>query len=128
MTIGKNLLRRSLNIVSLPDFALVALYALGLRQLIFEYKKTAFIRDHLLTTPLAELVKCVYCQAIECAVLALILRPYVEPVLIVLSIGFVAIAIDSKVFTAIMELEELRSPKNVGQDTPKDKSQAETKA
>ncbi len=95
--------------MQLLDFALVTIYTLGLRQLIFEYKKTTFIRDFLLTTPLAELVRCVYCQAIECAVLALILRHYVEPVLIVLSIGFVAIAIDSKIYAAIIDMENIRS-------------------
>ncbi len=95
--------------MQLLDLALIALYSLGLRQLIFEYRKTAFIRDFLLTTPLAELVKCVYCQSIECAVLALILRPYVEPVLAVLSVGFVAIALDSRIYTAINEMENIRS-------------------
>jgi hypothetical protein len=108
--------------MSLPDFALVALYALGLRQLIFEYKKTAFIRDFLLTTPLSELVRCVYCQSVECAVLALILRPYVEPVLVVLSVGFVAIAIDSKIYTAIIEMENIRSF-NYHENESKDESE-----
>ena len=95
--------------MSLPDFALVTLYALGLRQLLFEYKKTAFIRDFLLTTPLSELIRCVYCQAIECAVLALVLRQYVEPVLVVLAVGLVAIALDAWIFKAIANMEEIRS-------------------
>jgi len=95
--------------MQLSDFALITLYSLGLRQLIFEYKKTAFIRDFLQGTAIKELVSCVYCQAIECAVLALILRPYVEPVLVVLSVGFVAIAIDSKIYSAIMDMENIRS-------------------
>ena len=99
-----------MNTLQLPDFALVTLYALGLRQLLFEYKKTAFIRDFLLTTPLAELAKCVYCQAIECAIAVLFLRQYIEPVFVVLAVGLVAIAIDSKIFTAIIEMEKLRSP------------------
>ncbi len=98
--------------MQLPDFVLAAIYALGLRQLIFEYKKTAFIRNFLLTTPLAELVRCVYCQAIECAVLALILRQYIEPVLVVLSVGLVAIALDAWIFKAIANMEEIRSKVN----------------
>ena len=95
--------------MQLLDFALITLYSLGLRQLLFDYKKTAFIRDFLLTTPLSELIRCVYCQAIECAVLALVLRQYVEPVLVVLAVGLVAIALDAWIYQAIMDMENIRS-------------------
>ena len=113
-----------MNTLQLPDFALVTLYALGLRQLVFEYKKTAFIRDFLLNTPIAELVKCVYCQAIECAIAVLFLRQYIEPVFVVLAVGFVAIAIDSKIYSAIIEMEILRSP----QDEDRSKDESEVKS
>ena len=105
--------------MQLPDFALITLYALGLRQLLFEYKKTAFIRDFLLTTPLSELIRCVYCQAIECAVLALVLRQYVEPVLVVLAVGLVAIALDAWIFKAIANMENIRSPQHENQSKEK---------
>lgn len=95
--------------MNLLDFALTTIYSLGLRQLLFEYKKTAFIRNFLQGTALKELVTCVYCQAIECAVLALILRPYVEPVFVVLSVGLVAIALDAWIFKAIANMEKIRS-------------------
>lgn len=121
-----SLLRRSPNIMQLLDFALVVIYTLGLRQLIFEYKKTAYIRDFLLTTPLAELARCVYCQAIECAVLALILRQYIEPVLVVLSVGFVTIALDAWIFKAIANMEEIRSPKNENQSKSQGEGQDST--
>lgn len=95
--------------MQLLDFALITIYALGLRQLIFEYKKTRFIRDFLLNTPFAELTKCVYCQTIECAVVVLFTRQYIEPLFVVLAVGFVAIAIDSKIYSAIMDMENIRS-------------------
>lgn len=95
--------------MQLLDFALVTLYTLGLRQLLFEYKKTRFIRDFLLNTPFAELTKCVYCQAIECAIAVLLTMQYIEPVFAVLSIGFVAIALDAQIFKAIANMEEIRS-------------------
>ena len=112
-----------MNTLQLSDFALVTLYAFGLRQLVFEYKKTAFIRNFLLNTPIAELAKCVYCQAIECAIAVLFLRQYIEPVFVVLAVGLVAIAIDSKIYSAIIEMETLRSPPN--EDRSKDKSEVE---
>jgi len=112
-----------MNTLQLPDFVLLTLYTFGLRQLVFEYKKTAFIRHFLSNTPIAELAKCVYCQAIECAIAVLFLRQYIEPVFAVLAVGFVAIAIDSIVYTAIMRMENLRSPPN--EDQSKDESKAE---
>ena len=113
-----------MNTLQLPDFVLVTLYAFGLRQLVFEYKKTAFIRNFLLNTPIAELAKCVYCQAIECAIAVLFLRQYIEPVFVVLAVGFVAIAIDSKIYSAIIEMENLRNTQN--EDESKDKSEVES--
>lgn len=95
--------------MQLLDFALITIYALGLRQLLFEYKKTRFIRDFLLNTPFAELTKCVYCQSIECVVVVLLTRQYIEPVFIVLAVGFVAIALDAWIFKAIAEMETVRS-------------------
>jgi type III secretory pathway component EscU len=98
--------------MQLPDFALVTLYALGLRQLLFEYKKTRFIRDFLLNTPFAELTKCVYCQSIECVVVVLFTRQYIEPVFIVLAVGFVAIALDAWIYQEIANMEKIRTEVN----------------
>lgn len=98
--------------MQLPDFAIVTLYALGLRQLLFEYKKTRFIRDFLLNTPFAELTKCVYCQSIECVVVVLLTRQYIEPVFIVLAVGFVAIALDAWIYQAIANMEKIRTEVN----------------
>jgi type III secretory pathway component EscU len=94
--------------MNLLDFALITLYALGLRQLLFEYKKTRFIRDFLLNTPFAELTKCVYCQAIECIAFVLMTKQYIEPVFIALAVGFVAIALDAWIYQAIANMEKLR--------------------
>jgi len=111
--------------MSLPDFALITLYSLGLKQLIFDYKKTVFIREFLHRTALKELVSCVYCQAIECAVLALILRPYTEPVLVVLSVGFVAIALDAQIFKSIAMMEEIRNFEVNHEDQARDEGTTE---
>lgn len=105
--------------MQLSDFALVTLYSLGLRQLIFEYKKTAFIRNFLQGTALKELVTCVYCQAIECAVVVLFTRQYIEPLFVVLAVGLVAIVIDSKIYSAIAEMENIRSLKHENQSKEK---------
>ena len=105
--------------MNLLDFALVTLYALGLRQLLFEYKKTRFIRDFLLNTPFAELTKCVYCQTIECIVFVLLTRQYIEPVFVALAVGLVAIALDAWIFKAIAEMENIRSPQYEDQSKEK---------
>ncbi len=56
----------------METFALLLLYSFGLRWLIFQYKKTAFIRELLraikvkpLDSLAAELLQCCYCQMVE---------------------------------------------------------------
>lgn len=56
----------------MEQFTLLLIYSLGFRWFIFQYKKTACIRDKLLTIKLPivsklieELFECCYCQMIE---------------------------------------------------------------
>lgn len=83
----------------MDTFLLLLLYSFGLRWLIFQYKKTAFIRDLLrsvqfqpLKSLIAELLQCCYCQMVEASTvvyLALSLsgRIQLNPIELLLSIA-----------------------------------------
>ena len=97
---------------SLPDYLLLLAYTLGLKQLLFDYKKTQWLRDRIATIPLLnELNHCVYCQTIEVSfVVYVILGKFsIDSVLAILANGFIAIAIDNSIRNAIMEAENARN-------------------
>jgi hypothetical protein len=52
----------------IESWVVFCLYSLGIRWLIFDYKKTQFVRD-LIGKVSLELLHCVYCQMIECSII-----------------------------------------------------------
>lgn len=91
------------------------LYSLGLRWLIFDYKKLQWFRV-LLGRVSEELTRCVYCQTIECSLLvygSLVWSDLIEfnwssLLLGSLTNGFVAISIDGFIGSCIQSTEKYR--------------------
>jgi len=97
---------------SLPDYLLLLAYTLGLKQLLFDYKKTQWLRDRIATIPLLnELNHCVYCQTIEMSfvVYAVLGKFSIDSIFAILANGFVALVCDRAIVTAIMEAENARN-------------------
>jgi hypothetical protein len=96
--------------MTLSDFILMAIYAIAFRWMIFDYKRTAIFRDFArrftFTHPLLD---CVYCQAIECATVVAIAKPYIDVLFAILAVGLIAIVVDSSVDKAIGNMEIIRN-------------------
>ncbi len=88
--------------MTLADFTLTTIYAIGLRWLVFRYPKFAWLQNWLSNSKLpalAELSSCVYCQTIEAAVVTnLLLKHYgvVDVIMSSLAIGLISTVINNQ--------------------------------